>query len=47
MFYFILCFLLFCLITFVLFCILHCSTPYDRMIDDEQQEKFLRRHTGF
>ena len=24
------------------FCILHCSTLYDRLTDDEQQEKFLR-----
>lgn len=36
---------LFCLITFVLFAILHCSTPYDRLIDDQLQEAFLRHYT--
>ena len=42
MIYFIIGVFLFCLITFVLFSILHCSTLYDRLTDDEQQEKFLR-----
>ncbi len=32
-------FLLF--IAFILFCIVHCSTSYDRSTDDEQQERFI------
>ena len=43
MIYMILGMALFALITFILFCILHCRTPYDQMKDDEQQELFLRR----
>lgn len=38
---------LFCLITFVLFAILHCSTPYDRQIDDQMQEAFLRHYRNY
>lgn len=25
----------------ILYCILHCTTSYDRMVDDEQQERFI------
>lgn len=28
-------------ISFVLYCIVHCTTSYDNEIDDEQQELFL------
>lgn len=38
--------LLFTIATFILYCILHCSTRYDRLTDDEQQEKFLRNYNG-
>lgn len=42
--YLILGIIIFCLIAFVLFAVLHCNTPYDRSIDDEQQEEFLRNY---
>lgn len=37
---------LFGLFSFVLFCILHCTTDYDHFVDDEMQELFLRRYSG-
>lgn len=44
MIYFVIGILLFILVTFILFCIIHCSTPYDRITDDAQQEAFLRNY---
>lgn len=37
--------ILFSFITFIIFCILHCSTPLDRLTDDTQQELFLKHYT--
>lgn len=44
MIYFIPGIILFIIIVFVLFCIVHCSTLYDRITDDAQQEAFLRHY---
>lgn len=44
MIYFILGAAAFLLVSFVLFAILNCSTTYDRMVDDEEQEEFLRNY---
>ena len=34
--------ILFCIASFILLCIVHISTPYDRLADDRQQEEFLK-----
>jgi len=35
--------IIFVIIAFVLWCLLHAASEYDRMIDDEEQEKFLNK----
>ena len=35
--------IIFIIVTFVLWCLLHAASEYDRMIDDEEQEKFLNK----
>lgn len=35
---------IFLLVAFVIYCIIHCSTSYDRKDDDEQQEQFVKNN---
>lgn len=35
--------IIFIIVAFVLWCILRAASEYDRMIDDEEQEKFLNK----
>ena len=35
--------IIFVIIAFVLWCLLRAASEYDRMIDDEEQEKFLNK----
>lgn len=41
------CTCLFLIAGFLLFCCCHCKTDYDRRIDDQEQEKFLREFILF
>ena len=35
--------IIFVIVAFVLWCLLRAASEYDRMIDDEEQEKFLNK----
>lgn len=37
-------FVIFIVLSFVLWCLLHVASQYDQMIDDEEQEAFLREY---
>lgn len=36
--------ILFLVITSILYCCIHISTPLDREVDDEEQEKYLKHY---
>ncbi len=35
--------IVFVMIAFILWCILRAASMYDRMVDDEEQEKFVKK----
>lgn len=37
-------FVIFIVVSFVLWCLLHVASQYDQMIDDAEQEKFVREY---
>ncbi len=37
-------FVIFIVVSFVLWCLLHVASQYDQMIDDAEQEKFIKDH---